>query len=34
MTIRVADMVTEEQIDPAARDKLLMVFRDWKQSER
>lgn len=33
-SIRVAGRLTEEQIDPAVRDKLLMVFRDWKQSKR
>ncbi len=33
-TIRVAGMVTEEEIDPGARDKLLLLFRDWKRSER
>ncbi len=32
-TIQVTGMLTEEQIDPAARDKLLLLFRDWKQSE-
>lgn len=31
-TIRVAGSFTEEQIDPAARDKLLLLFHDWKQS--
>lgn len=32
-TIQVVGMVSEEQIDPAARDKLLLLFRDWKQAE-
>ena len=32
-TIRVTGMVREEQIAPAARDKLLLLFRDWKQTE-
>ena len=31
-SIRVAGMVTEEQIDPAARDNLLRLFRDWKRA--
>jgi hypothetical protein len=26
----VAGALTEEQIDPAARDKLLLLFHDWK----
>jgi hypothetical protein len=32
-TIRVAGLLSEEQIDPAARDRLLLLFRDWKQSK-
>ncbi len=32
-TIRVAGMFTEEKIAPAARNKLMLLFRDWKQSE-
>ena len=32
-TIQVTGLLTEEQIDPAARDKLMQLFRDWKQLE-
>jgi anti-sigma factor RsiW len=29
-TIEATGSITEETIDPAARDKLLEVFRDWQ----
>jgi anti-sigma factor RsiW len=29
-TIEATGSITEETIDPAARDELLAVFRDWK----
>lgn len=29
-TIEATGSITEETIDPAARDELLSVFRDWK----
>jgi anti-sigma factor RsiW len=29
-TIAATGSITEEQIDPAAREELLAVFRDWK----
>lgn len=31
MTIEAAGRLTEESIDPAARDALLQAFRDWKR---
>ena len=31
-TIRATGELTEESLDPKVRDKLLALFRDWKQS--
>ena len=33
-TIRTLGRLTEDTIPPPARDELLQVFRNWKQSER
>ncbi len=33
IAISAAGMVPEEEIDPAARAELLLLFRDWKRSE-
>jgi predicted anti-sigma-YlaC factor YlaD len=30
-TIRLAGKLTEDSIDPQARDELLQVFRNWKK---
>jgi anti-sigma factor RsiW len=32
LTIRAAGRLTEDSIEPAARDRLLDLFRDWKRS--
>jgi anti-sigma factor RsiW len=32
-TIRLAGKLTEESIEPQARDDLLGVFRNWKQAK-
>ena len=32
ITIRLTGMLSEEQIDPDARETLLAVFRDWRAS--
>ena len=32
LTIKAAGKLTEESIDPRAREELLAVFRTWKQS--
>ena len=31
-TVRIAGTLPEERLDPAARDELLRLFRDWDQS--
>ncbi len=31
-TIRLTGMLTEESIEPAARDELLRLFRDWNSA--
>lgn len=31
-TIRATGTLSEESLDPGARDRLLTLFRDWKQS--
>jgi len=33
-TIDVLGRVTEESLEPAARDKLLDLFRNWKRGDR
>ncbi len=33
LTIAAAGHLTEETIEPAARDNLLQLFRDWKAGE-
>jgi len=33
-TIAVLGRVTEESLDPAARDQLLDLFRNWKRGDR
>ena len=30
-TIRLMGMLTEESIEPGARDEILLLFRDWKR---
>lgn len=30
--VRIAGTLTEERLDPAARDELLRLFRNWDQS--
>jgi anti-sigma factor RsiW len=30
--VRIAGTLTEERLDPAARDELIRLFRDWDQS--
>jgi hypothetical protein len=32
MTIRLTGMLSEEQVAPDARETLLGVFRDWRES--
>lgn len=32
LTIKAAGKLTEESLDPRARDELLAVFRTWKES--
>jgi anti-sigma factor RsiW len=32
MTIRLTGMLSEEQVAPEARETLLGVFRDWRES--
>jgi anti-sigma factor RsiW len=31
-TIRVVGTLTEEDLDPGAKDQLLQLFREWKQA--
>jgi anti-sigma factor RsiW len=31
-TVRVTGTLTEEQLDPVVRDRLLTAFRDWQRS--
>jgi anti-sigma factor RsiW len=31
-TVRIAGTLTEESIDPAAKDELLHLFRDWNRA--
>ena len=31
-TVRIAGTLTEESVDPAAKDELLRLFRDWNRA--
>ncbi len=33
-TIRLTGMLTEETLEPEARDELLNLFRDWKKTRK